>query len=218
MMRAILRKELTLSASILAYLFLLFSLMFFLPGYPILCGAFFVTLGIFQSFQTAREANDLVFSALLPIAKRDVVRGKVLFVCLLECCAALLMGLVVLLRMTLLSNSPVYLSNAMMNANLFALGAALVIFALFNWIFVGGYFRTGYLLSRPFVFYIIAVFPAIFAAEALHHVPGLEKLNAFGSEELPLQLALFAAGLLIYLAVSALACRRACARFEKIDL
>ena len=73
-MRNVLRKEMRLSASVLSYLFILFGLMFFLPGYPVLCGAFFVTLGIFQSFQTAREANDIVFSALLPIAKRDIVK------------------------------------------------------------------------------------------------------------------------------------------------
>lgn len=46
-MKNILKKELTLSASILSYLFILFGLMFFIPGYPILCGVFFVTLGIF---------------------------------------------------------------------------------------------------------------------------------------------------------------------------
>ena len=67
-MRNVLRKEMRLSASVLSYLFILFGLMFFLPGYPVLCGAFFVTLGIFQSLQTAREANDIVFSALLPFA------------------------------------------------------------------------------------------------------------------------------------------------------
>jgi len=69
-MRNVLRKEMRLSASVLSYLFILFGLMFFLPGYPILCGTFFVSLGLFQSFQTAREANDFVFSALLPIAKK----------------------------------------------------------------------------------------------------------------------------------------------------
>ena len=60
-MRNILLKEMKLSASILSYLFIAFGLMFFIPGYPILCGVFFVTLGIFQSFQNAREANDLVY-------------------------------------------------------------------------------------------------------------------------------------------------------------
>ena len=75
-MSALLRKEMRLSASILSYLFLGFAFMTLLPGYPILCGVFFITLGIFQSFQNAREANDIVYSALLPIAKRDVVKGK----------------------------------------------------------------------------------------------------------------------------------------------
>ncbi len=49
-MREIMIKELRLSASALSYLFIAFGLMFFVPGYPILCGVFFVTLGIFQSF------------------------------------------------------------------------------------------------------------------------------------------------------------------------
>ena len=104
-MLSILQKEMKLSASILSYLFILFGLMFMLPGYPVLCGAFFVSLGIFQSFQTAREANDIVFSALLPIAKRDVVKGKYLFVCLIEGCAFLLMAASVALRMTVFSQS-----------------------------------------------------------------------------------------------------------------
>ena len=121
-MREIMIKELRLSASALSYLFIAFGLMFFVPGYPILCGVFFVTLGIFQSFQSAREANDILFSALLPFAKRDVVKGKYLFVCFIELCSLLVMGIAVIIRMTLLAGSAVYRSNALMNANPFALG------------------------------------------------------------------------------------------------
>ena len=217
-MGKLLRKEMRLSASVLSYLFIPFGLMFLLPGYPILCGAFFVTLGIFQSFQTAREANDLVFSALLPIAKRDVVRGKYRFVCLIEAAGLLLMALAVLLRMTVFLQAAPYRTNALMNANCFALAAAFVIFGLFNWIFVGGFFRTAYRFARPFVCYIIAAFLTVGLAEALHHVPGLEKLNAFGTEALGLQLGLLAAGILLFLVMTLLSCRRAEARFEKIDL
>ena len=217
-MRNVLRKEMRLSASILSYLFILFGLMFLLPGYPVLCGAFFVTLGIFQSFQTAREANDIVFSVLLPIAKRDIVKGKYLFVCLIEGCAFLLMTLSVLLRMTVFAQSEVYRANALMNANFFALGMACVIFGLFNLIFVGGFFKTAFKFARPFVTFIISCFLVIFAAEALHHVPGLEKLNAFGTDDLALQLMMLAAGILIFLLMTVLSFRKACRRFEKIDL
>jgi len=217
-MRNILRKETRLSASVLSYLFISFGLMFFLPGYPILCGAFFVTLGIFQSFQSAREANDIVFSALLPIAKKDVVKGKYLFVCLIEACALALMALAVVLRMTVFSQSQVYRSNALMNANFFALGMAFVIFGLFNWVFVGGFFRTAYSFARPFVTFIVSAFLLTFSAEALHYVPGCECFNAFGTDHVGMQLLLLLAGFLLFLLMTLLSCRRACRHFEEIDL
>lgn len=217
-MRNVLRKEMRLSASVLSYLFILFGLTFFLPGYPVLIGVFFVTLGIFQSFQTAREANDVVFSVLLPIAKRDVVKGKYAFVCLIECAALLLMALAVVLRMTVFAQSAVYRANALMNANFFALGTACLIFGLFNWIFVGGFFKTAYRFARPFVTYLIVAFLVILIAEAMHHVPGLEALNAFGTDGLGLQLGLLAGGLAGFLLITVLSCKRACARFEAIDL
>lgn len=217
-MRDILRKEMKLSASVLSYLFVLFGLMFLLPGYPILCGAFFTALGLFQSFQTAREANDVVFSVLLPIAKKDVVKGKYLFVCMIEACALILMALAVVLRMTAFAQSSVYRSNALMNANLFALGMAFVIFGLFNWIFVGGFFKTAYKFARPFVTFIITAFLVIFAAEALHHVPGLAMLNAFGTENITIQIVLLLAGAAVFLLLTVFSCRKACADFERIDL
>lgn len=217
-MHEIMMKELRLSASVLSYLFIAFGLMFFVPGYPILCGAFFVTLGIFQSFQSAREANDILFSALLPIAKRDVVKGKYLFACFIELCSLLVMGIAVIIRMTVLSISAVYRSNALMNANSFALGMAFFIFALFNAIFIGGFFRTAYKFSRPFVAYIVASFVCIFLGEALHHFPGLEALNAFGTDFLPQQLTLLAAGIIAYTLITWLSFKSACRSFEKIDL
>ncbi len=217
-MRNMMRKEMRLSASLLSYLFTLFGLMFFLPGYPILCGVFFVTLGIFQSFQTARESNDIVFSALLPIAKRDVVKGKFLFVCLIELCGFLLMAIATVLRMTVLSEAGAYRHNALMNANLFALGVALLIFGLFNLLFVGGFFRTAHKFAKPFVSYIIAVFLVIGAAESVHHFPGLDAVNAFGFEHIVLQLALFAAGVSCYMMLTLVSIRYSCKNFEEIDL
>lgn len=214
----ILRKELKLSSSVLSFLFIAFGLMFLIPGYPILCGAFFVTFGIFQSFQTAREANDIVFSALLPIAKRDVVKGKFLFVGFIEGCALLLMLAATVLRMTVLSSATVYRSNALMNANLFALGMAILIFGLFNLIFVGGFFKTAYKFGKPFVFYLVTVMLVILAAEALHHFPGLGALNAFGFDHMGLQFGLLCGGMALSALCTLLSYRISCRNFEKIDL
>ena len=120
--------------------------------------------------------------------------------------------------MTVLSQSEAYRNNALMNANFFALGMACVIFGLFNWIFVGGFFKTAYKFGRPFVAFIIACFLVIFTAEALHHIPGLERLNAFGTEDIAVQLIMLTAGILIFLLTTALSYRRSCKRFEKIDI
>ena len=217
-MRNVLYKEMKLSASKLTYLFLVFGLMFFLPGYPILCGAFFVTLGIFQSFQSARETGDILFSALLPIAKRDVVRGKYLFVCIIELCALLLMSLVMILRMTVLAGAPAYVNNALMNANPFALAMAFVIFGLYNAVFVGGFFKTAYKFAAPFIAYLVLALVTIGISEALHYIPGLEWLNTFGTDRLPGQLLLLLAGILVWAVMTVLSCRTSCRRFEKIDL
>ena len=217
-MNALLKKEMRLSASILSYLFLGFSLMALLPGYPILCGVFFITLGIFQSFQSAREANDIVYSALLPIAKHDVVKGKYQFSILIELSGFFVMAVLTIVRMTVLSNSTVYHQNALMNANPFFLGMALLIFGMFNLIFVGGFFKTAYKFAKPFVTYIIMCFLLIGVAEALHYVPGLEVLNAFGFDHLVLQLSLLLGGAMAYILLTAFSYKRACATFEKIDL
>ena len=217
-MKNLLIKEMKLSASALSYLFIVFGLMFFLPGYPILCGAFFSCLGIFQGFQNAREANDLVFSALLPVAKRDVARAKVLFACFIELCAFALMTLSTLVRMTALADAPAYRANALMCANPFALGMALLLFGLFNCVFVAGFFKTSYQLAKPFVAYSVIVFVLIGVAETLHHIPGLEALNAFGFDCLPLHLGLLAAGIVCYIALTALALSLSARRFEGTDL
>lgn len=217
-MNPLLRKELKLSASILSYLFISFGLLALVPGYPILCGVFFITLGIFQSFQSAREANDIVFSALLPVAKHDVVKGKYQFSIFIELLGWLLMAVMTLIRMTLLSDSVVYRNNALMNANPFFLAIALVIFGLFNCIFVGGFFKTAYKFSKPFVTYIIVCFLIVGIAEALHHFPGLGFLNAFGFDYIGRQLLLLLGGVLVYIILTFWSYKKACVNFEKIDL
>ncbi len=217
-MSALLRKEIRLSSMLLTWLFIGFGAMTMIPGYPILCGVFFITLGIYQSFLSAREANDILYSALLPVAKRDVVKGKYQFVMTVELCGFVLMAILTLFRMTILKDAAGYRHNALMNANLVYLGAALFVFGLFNVIFVGGFFRTAYKIGKPFVIYIIAAFLMIGVFEALHHFPGLAAVNAFGFDHIVLQMTLLLCGALLYAVMTLISYQKACEDFEKIDL
>lgn len=211
-------KEIKLSSSILSYLFIVFGFMFLLPGYPILCSAFFVTLGIFQSFQSTREANDIIFSCLLPLSKKEIVKGKIMFVTFIEICAFIMMVISTILRMTLLKDALVYKENALMNANFFALGASLVIFSIFNLIFVAGFFKTGYKFAKSFLIYIIVTIILIAGFESLHYIPGLESINSFGFDNLSIQLISLFIGIVLFLIITILSYKLAKNRFNKVDL
>lgn len=215
-MKNLLIKERKLAAHPLSYIFILFAAMTMIPGYPILVGSFFVCLGIFYTFQQSREENDILYTILLPIDKKDVVRARYAFVCSIELWAFLLMTALTILRMTALSGAGVYTSNVMMNANLVYLAFAAVIFALFNGVFVGGYFRTAYKFGKPFVVFTVLGFVVVGLGETLHHLPGLSWLNDTGYA--PAQAVFLVIGLAVYALVTFFACRRAEANFEQIDL
>ena len=217
-MTRLLNKELRLAASPLSWIFLAAALLTLLPGYPILLGAFFLCLGIFYSFLNAREANDVLYTVLLPIRKRDFVRAKFGFTCLVELLGFVLMAVLTAVRMTAMAGAAVYAENALMNATPLFLAFALLIFAAFNVFFLGGFFRTAYKLGIPFLVFGVVTLVLIFLGESLHFIPGLEFFNVPSGARLGLQLGILAAGAAIYALATFLSCRVCMARFEKIDL
>jgi len=217
-MRRLLKKEMKLAASPLSYIFIAFGLMAFLPGYPILVGSFFVCLGLFQSFQCMREANDITYTALLPVAKGDVVRAKYVFCIMIEFCYFILTSVPVLVRMTVLSEAAVYRKNVLMNANLVYLGFVLLILGLFNLIFIGGFFKTAYKFAKPFIAFIVAAFLVVGIGEMLFHIPVLSPLNAFGFTHIGLQVGVLTAGIIVFALLTAISLHWSIKNFEKIDL
>ena len=217
-MRELLNKELRLSANPLSFFFIAFGLIPFFPGYPILLSAFFTCLGIFQSFQKTRETNDILYSALLPVKKSDVVKSKYIFCAFIELCAFLLSGVVVIIRMTVLKDALPYRENALMNANPAFLGFMLAVFGLFNSIFVGGFFKTAYKIAKPFVVFCVSAFVAIGLVETLHHIPGLGFINAFGFDHIGEQLLFLCGGAVIFALLTLISEKKSEKTFEKIDL
>ena len=217
-MKNLLIKEIKLSSSPLSFIFLAFGLMFFLPGYPILLGAFFVCLGLFQSFQNAREQNDILYTLMLPVRKRDAVAAKYLFVICLELTAFLIMALVTFVRMTFMAEAIAYTENALIAANPLALAFALLIFLSFNVIFVGGFYRTAYKFAWPFVGFTVMTFVLMGIAETLHHIPGLKHLDSVQGEGLLVPYIALIAAIILFTVGTYLSCRKSQERFEKIDL
>lgn len=217
-MKSLMRKELVLSTSPISFVFLLFSAMAMIPGYPILVGAFFICFGVFQSFQSACANNDILYTVLLPVKKTDVVKAKFGFTILIQMLGFTMMVLLTFFRMTVLPHAAPYVQNAMMNANQFFLAGNLLVFALFNGLFLGGFFKTADRCGKPFLLFSIASFLLIVAAETLHHIPGLEFLNGTAPLGDGRMWLLFVLGLAVYIGISLAAYGASVKRFAAVDM
>ncbi len=217
-MKNLLNKELRLATSPLTFIFIAFAVMTLIPGYPILVGAFFVCMGIFQSFQRAREDNDMLYTVLLPVKKSDAVKAKYVLTCFIQLVAFLIMAALTVLRMAALADAEPYVNNALMSANPVFLAFVLLIFAAFNVIFLGGFFRTAYKYGKPFVCFIIAAFAVIATGEALHHIPGLAFLNVSSGDGMTVQYIILICASAVYFGLTLLSFEISKKNFEKIDI
>ena len=139
-MKTLLYKQLRLVCQPMTLVFCLFGAMLLIPAYPYTVMWFYVMLGLFFSFLNGREQKDVYYSALLPIRKRDTVKANCLFVGLIELLALVIAVPFALLRAKLgIGDNPVGL-NA--NVTLFACG--LMLFAVFNAVFLLSFYRTAY--------------------------------------------------------------------------
>ena len=217
-MKNLIYKEFHLATPLLTYLFLGFTAMTFIPGYPILCGAFFVCFGIFQSYQLGREDNDILYTVSLPVKKADAVKAKYWTAVVLQMIAFALFSLFTGIRMYFLSDAHVYQANALMGANPVFLAFVLLVFAAFNVFFIGGFFRTAYRYGKPFVLFTVAAFLIIALGEALHYFPGLGWLNSLDFLYLHRQLPVLLTAAAAYIAATAASCKASQRRFENLDL
>ena len=216
-MKKLLYKEMKLSANPLSYCFIAFSAMTMIPRYPILVSSFFICLGIFHTYQQIREYDDITYTVMLPVKKRDVVTAKYLFVLFIESMAFILYTLLTIIRMKVLGTAAPYAANQLMNANAAYLGYAMIVFAAFNSIFLAGFFKTAYKIGKPFLMFCIVNFIIISVGEILHHIPGLRSLNDPSNLSIA-QLVLFAIGVTVFLLCTCLSYQTSRKDFELIDL
>lgn len=215
-MSKLLNKELKLTASPLSYLFILFGVMALIPQYPILLAGFFICFGIFHTFQAGREAGDVIYTAMLPVRKSDVVRARFAFCVFIQMAGFALTAILTVVRICFMSGSPAYANNTLMNANLAYLGYLLMIYAAFNLVFVRTFFKTAYNIGVPFFVFCGISMLIIAVCEAIHFFPGMQLLN--DTTPNTAQLIVLVIGIVIYVGITLLSLYASIRSFEKIDL
>lgn len=214
-MKALLYKQFRLVCHPMTLVFCLFGAMLLIPSYPYTVAFFYVMLGLFFSFMQGREQRDADFSALLPIRKRDTVRASAAFCTVIE-----LLSLVIAVPFAMLGarvnpqgGNPVGLDD---NAALFA--AALLLYGVFNLVFMTAFYRSGYKGGTAFLKAMIPTALLMLVCEALPHLPGLMWLNDTSGEGNLRQLPLLVVCGVLYGVLTLAAYRRGAALYEKVDL
>lgn len=209
----LLYKELRLAAHPNLIVFMFMGALLLVPDYPMGVVFLFGMLGPYITVFYDRETRDTYFTALLPIRKRDVVTGKVLLIVFAQ------LGELVISLPFALARPLLYDGNSVgIDANAAYYGFGLMIFAIYDFIFLTRYYRTAYKVGGAFILAILPAALAIVAMEASVHFEALAWLDALDTASLLRQLPILALGAALYAAGIFFACRISQSRFERVDL
>lgn len=214
-MRNLLYKEARLALHPTNLIFLTFFLMIFIPGYPYYVAPFWTILGVQFLCMNGRENHDITYSLLLPVRKRDLVKARIVVVCILE-----VLQLALAVPAFLMKDILMPMDNPVgMEANLAFIGISLILLGTFNFIFFTGYYRNTNKVGGPFVLGMAVFWIMLLLAEAMTYFVPLfrDRLDTRGGAYLPEKLLTLAVGAVLFGMLTVLAYRRAARTFEALD-
>ena len=213
-MMTLLYKEMRLVAHPTSIVFAFLGCLVLVPSYPYSVIFMFGCLAPYITFLNARETNDVWYTAVLPVTKRESVMGKCVLVVSFQLFQLLFSIPFVLLRNTLnIENNPVGL-----DATVAWYGFGFFLYAVFDLAFLTTFYKNGYKVGKSFIFATIPMVLLMVAIESTAHIPALTWVDSYQPKHLLIQLPILLAGIVFYGVFVSLAYRISAKRFEKVDL
>ena len=210
----LLYKEMRLVAHPTSIVFAFLGCLVLVPSYPYSVVFMFGCLAPYITFLNARETNDLWYTAVLPMTKRESVLGKCLLVVSFQLFQLLFSVPFAILRDAMnMANNPVGL-----DATVAWYGFGLFLYAVFDLLFLTAFYKSGYKAGKAFILAAIPMVILMAAIEAAAHIPALVWMDSRQPEHLRMQLPILLVGMVSYGALVPLAYRISARRFEKVDL
>jgi hypothetical protein len=215
-MMNLLIKEFKLSVHPTCYIFLGLAAMMLIPNYPYYVIFFYETLGIFFLFMAGNATNDIFFTTLLPIRKRDTVKARVMTVVLIE-----LLQVLVCIPFAFLRNMLIPAANlAGVEANMALFGFGLMLFGVFNLVFLPMFYKNAYKTGLPFVISCVAMTIFVIVVEAaINLIPAWKiSLDTINTAYLPQQFLVLGLGMVVFGLLTLAAYHSSVKSFDALDL
>ena len=230
-MKALLYKELKLAMHPICYVFIaLFPFMILIPSYPIAIGFLYVLTCypiLFLGANKGQQSNDLLYSTLLPIRKKDIVKARIMTVLLMHVAFIALTSALFPLAV-FINNSineaalaadpnanPVVVPGLGLHSYVLVLAIVIIGYAIADLIFFPIYYKNGKSIVMSTLMMILGfvLYLGIFTI-GLPFIPGLEWIN-----ELPLyvQFIILGVSIIIYIALHLVVYKVSYKRLEKVD-
>ena len=200
-----------------------FAAMLMIPSYPYTVACFYTTLSLFFVCLTARENHDIDYMMILPIQKKDVVKARLMLFIFLEMANFILTTIVVVIRCTACN----YENKGGMSPNLVLLGIFLLMYGVFNYFYLTGYYKDVSKVGKPFLkgcilmCLFVAVDEGIMIAEAVMRQSDKNAslfLNAMDGASLVKQIPILLVCALIFVLLNIRCYKVSRRRFEVLDL
>ena len=216
-----------LSMHPICYIFIaLFPLMILIPSYPLGIGFIYVLVCypvLFLGANKGQQSNDLLYSTLLPVRKKDIVMARIFTVIFMQ--VAFILVMTALYPVARIINNAVaqsaekpeeYMIPGLgLNSYVLLVAIALIGYAIADIIFFPIYYKHGKSIVMSTLFTILGfvVYIGIFTI-GLPFIPGLDILNNL---HLGIQFAILGAAILISFALHIIVYKVSAKRLEKVD-
>ena len=225
-MKALLYKEMRLAMHPICYVFIaLFPFMILIPSYPIAIGFIYVLTCypiLFLGANKGQQSNDLLYSTLLPVRKKDIVLARIMTVAIMQfafiaitCC---LLPLAFLIQKN--AGPDAQMPGLGLNGFVSVLAIAIVGYSVADLMFFPIYYKNGksIVLSTLMTILVFVVYLGIFTI-ALPYIPVIKDgyLKVLQGSGLGVQFAILGGALVIYVLIHILVYRISAKRLERVD-
>lgn len=227
-MKNLLYKEWKLCMNPQAYIFMFFGFFALIPDYPLFIIPVFFLSSIPTIVAFAKEANDIFYTATLPIKRNDVPKSKIIFFASIELAFILISGVFIFISYLLMKyqiipngDGTFYTKNSTgMNPNITVFGIYLITFGLFNLIFCPLWYRKP---EKFALAYFTALFISMIGACILGTLPLIftdvdKYFNLLTNDNWYFQLIFLVISIGIFILLNYLAIILSRKKFKKLDI